>query len=72
MYKRQTFADARPPAVTVETHLLDFDGDLYDSILEVEFVRRLREERRFSDADSLSRQMTEDIDRARRVLREES
>jgi riboflavin kinase / FMN adenylyltransferase len=69
---RPTFADGRAPAVTVETHLLDFDGDLYDSILEVEFVRRLREERRFSDADSLGRQMTEDIDRARRVLREES
>jgi len=38
----------------------------------VEFVRRLREERRYPDRDSLTRQMSEDIDLARRVLREDS
>jgi riboflavin kinase/FMN adenylyltransferase len=69
---RPTFADGNPPTVTVETHLLDFEGDLYDSTLEVEFVRRLREERRYPDRDSLTRQMSEDIDLARRVLREDS
>jgi riboflavin kinase / FMN adenylyltransferase len=68
---RPTFADGNPPTVTVETHILDFDGDLYGAALEVEFVRRLREERRYPDLDSLTRQMTEDIDRTRRVLREE-
>ncbi len=40
--------------------------------LSVEFVRRLRDERAFPDRDSLSRQMTEDIEQARRVLQEES
>ncbi len=68
---RPTFADGNPPTVTVETHILDFDGDLYGATLEVEFVRRLREERRYPDLDSLALQMTEDIDQTRRVLREE-
>jgi riboflavin kinase / FMN adenylyltransferase len=68
---RPTFSDGRTPALTVEAHLLDFDGDLYDATLKVEFVRRLREERRFPDSDSLSRQMTEDIKQARRILQEE-
>jgi riboflavin kinase/FMN adenylyltransferase len=68
---RPTFSDGRTPALTVEAHLLDFDGDLYDATLKVEFVCRLREERRFPDSDSLSRQMTEDIKQARRILQEE-
>jgi riboflavin kinase/FMN adenylyltransferase len=69
---RPTFADGNPPAVTVETHLLDFDGDLYGTTLDVEFVRRLREERKYPDRDSLTRQMTEDVEQARRTLREEA
>jgi riboflavin kinase/FMN adenylyltransferase len=68
---RPTFANGNSPTVTVETHLLDFDGDLYGTTLEVEFVRRLREERRYPDRGSLARQMSEDIDQSRRVLREE-
>jgi riboflavin kinase/FMN adenylyltransferase len=67
---RPTFAEARPPAVTVETHLLDFDSDLYGTTLEVEFVRRMREERRYPDRDALARQMVADIDQAWHVLRE--
>lgn len=68
---RPTFSDGRPPFVTVETHLLDFDGDLYGTAMKLEFVRRLREERRYPDSDSLTRQMTEDLEHARRILREE-
>ena len=69
---RPTFADGRTPALTVEAHLLDFEGDLYDSTLKVEFVRQLREEHRFPDSDSLSRQMTKDIEQTRRILQEEA
>ncbi len=68
---RPTFSDERTAALTVEAHLLDFDGDLYEATLKVEFVRRLREERRFPDSDSLGRQMAEDIGKVRRILREE-
>jgi riboflavin kinase/FMN adenylyltransferase len=68
---RPTFADGTAPAATVETHLLDFDGDLYGSTLRVEFTARLRAELRFPGADALRVQMAKDIDKARRILREE-
>ena len=44
--RNPTFVDAG--AVSVEAHLLDFDGDLYDRRLRVEVVQHLRDERRFS------------------------
>jgi riboflavin kinase/FMN adenylyltransferase len=68
---RPTFANGSAPVVTVETHLLDSKEKLYDATLRVEFVRRIREERKFPSADALRRQMLEDIGQARRILREE-
>jgi riboflavin kinase/FMN adenylyltransferase len=66
---RPTFADASPaPASTLEVHLLDWSGDLYGSTLEVCFVRRLRDERKFQDGDALSRQIRADIAHAREVF----
>ena len=50
---------------TVEVHLLDFDGDLYGSTVTVEFVRRLREEKRFDSMDALRSQIGKDIEQAR-------
>jgi riboflavin kinase/FMN adenylyltransferase len=55
-------------ALSVEAHLLDFDGDLYGRTLRVFFFERLREERSFSGADALVRQVQDDIARARRML----
>ena len=52
----------------VETHILDFDQDIYGLDLVVEFVERLRDERRFEDLDDLIAQIERDIDRARHVL----
>jgi riboflavin kinase/FMN adenylyltransferase len=68
---RPTFDTGSEPAVTVETHLLDFHGDLYGSTLGVEFVACLRPERRFPDKDSLRAQMATDIEQVRRILQEE-
>lgn len=48
-----------------ETHLIDFEGDLYDKRLEVGFLGRLRSEQKFADADALHRQIREDVERAR-------
>ena len=53
------------PEVTVETFLLDFDGDLYDRRIRLEFFCRLRGEQRFPDALSLRDQIHRDIDHAR-------
>ncbi|HRF02377.1 MAG TPA: riboflavin biosynthesis protein RibF [Pirellulaceae bacterium] len=52
----------------VEAHLLDWSGDLYDRIVELEFVDRVRGTERFADAQSLVRQMTADIETVRRLL----
>lgn len=59
---RPTFAGQD---VTVETYLLDFDGDLYDQRLEVAFTHRLRDERRFPGPDALRAQIAADVEQAR-------
>ncbi len=53
---------------TVEAHLLDFRGDLYGQEMCVEFVERLRAERRFPNAAALCAQIVKDIARAREIL----
>jgi riboflavin kinase/FMN adenylyltransferase len=68
---RPTFANGSPPTVTVETHLLDFEGNLYDTPLTIELVDWIREERKFPSGDTLRGQMLEDIEQARRILGEE-
>lgn len=47
--------------VGVETHLLDFAEDVYDKVVTVEFLSRVREERKFSSLDALKEQMQNDI-----------
>lgn len=51
--------------VLLETHLLDFNGDLYGKRVEVEFHQKLREERRFSGIPELRTQIEKDITAAR-------
>lgn len=51
--------------VTVETFLLDFDGDLYDQRIRLEFFRHLRGEQRFADAEELKVQIHRDIAQTR-------
>ena len=54
--------------LSVEVHLLDFTGDLYGESVRLYFVERLREEKRFPNAEALVRQVDEDIRRSREVL----
>lgn len=65
--RRPTFDDQLEQPV-VETHLLDFEGDLYDQQLTLQFVDRLRDEVRFDSVDELLTQIGADIDAARDVL----
>src|SRR5215203_4002944 len=51
----------------VEAHLLDFEGDLYGRVVDVSFVRRIREERRFSGIDELKAQIQRDVEEARLI-----
>ena len=51
----------------VEAHLLDFEGDLYGRVVDVSFVKRIREERRFSGIDELKKQIERDVEEARLI-----
>jgi riboflavin kinase/FMN adenylyltransferase len=62
---RPTFETGR--GELIEAYILDFDGDLYGSELRLEFIARLRGERRFEDADSLIEQMRRDVEQAREI-----
>jgi len=52
----------------VEVFVLDFDDDLYDQFVEVQFIKRLREERKFENIAALIEQMKQDVAQAREVL----
>jgi riboflavin kinase / FMN adenylyltransferase len=52
----------------VETHLLDFDGDLYGQTLATDLLERIRPDARFDSLDDLIAQMQIDKAQARKVL----
>jgi riboflavin kinase/FMN adenylyltransferase len=55
-------------SVTVETHIMDFDRDIYGKPLTVSFVEYLRGELSFDTMDELAKQITKDVERAKRIL----
>jgi riboflavin kinase/FMN adenylyltransferase len=57
-------------SLTLEVHLLGFDGDLYGRRCAVSFVERLRDEMAFPSAEALAGQIRRDAERARAVLAE--
>ena len=63
---RPTFGDV--PAPVVETHVLNFDRDLYGAPVRLGFVQRLRDERRFEGVDALRAQIAADVQRARALF----
>lgn len=64
---RPTFEN-QPTAPQVEAHLLDFEGEIYGQELQLEFLSRLRDERRFPNVPALVEQIRRDIDLARQAL----
>jgi riboflavin kinase/FMN adenylyltransferase len=62
---RPTFRTGR--GLLVEAYLLDFEGDLYGRELRLDFLERLRGERRFDTVDALVEQMRSDVEDARRI-----
>jgi riboflavin kinase/FMN adenylyltransferase len=68
-----TNVGVRPQFVTgrgelIEAYLIDWEGDLYGRRIRVEFLRRLRGERRFPTVESLVEQMQADVDEARTIV----
>ena len=73
-YQSVTNVGVRPtieddPAVSVESHLFDFEGDIYGRDARIDFVRFLRGERKFDGLDALKAQIARDCDDAREALR---
>jgi riboflavin kinase / FMN adenylyltransferase len=67
-----TNVGVRPMFVTgrgelIEAFLVDFEGDLYGAELRVEFLKRLRGEKRFDSVDALIEQMGRDVEEARAI-----
>ena len=54
--------------LTVETHLLDFQGDLYGREIVLHFVEHLRGEKRFASPEELASQIGQDVSQARELL----
>jgi riboflavin kinase / FMN adenylyltransferase len=63
---RPTFGDGGRRLL--EVHVFDFSDDLYGSVLDVDFVQRLRDEERFDNIEGLVAQMDIDATQAREVL----
>jgi len=53
----------------VEAHILDFDRDLYDQEVKLEFVERLRDELKFDGVEALLKKIDEDIAQTRDILK---
>jgi riboflavin kinase / FMN adenylyltransferase len=60
---RPTFVTGR--GELIEAYLLDFSGDLYETRLQIAFLKRLRGEKRFDSVETLIEQMAHDVDAAR-------
>ena len=60
---RPTFENEVEPSV--ETFVLDFDGDLYGDVLRIRFLHRIRDERKFNGIDELKAQINKDLNRTK-------
>lgn len=59
---RPTFETGSEPSV--ETFVMNWDGDLYGDVIRVRFLYRLRNEQKFNSVEALKAQITKDVDRA--------
>lgn len=65
---RPTVDSDRKP--TLEAHVIGFNGDLYEKEVKVELLRKLRDEKRFSDVNELKEQVFRDIENAKNYFQE--
>jgi riboflavin kinase/FMN adenylyltransferase len=54
---------------SVETHILDFNDDIYDRNIEVFFIAKIREEKKFNSKEELMVQIDRDVLKAREFFR---
>ena len=54
--------------ISIEVHLFDFDGDLYDQKITIELIKRIRDEQKFSSVENLTLQLEKDKISAQQFL----
>jgi len=54
--------------INVEAYLLDFEQDIYDVVVKLEFVSRLRDELKFDSVDALLKEIRRDVAKTRKLL----
>lgn len=64
---RPTFYNT-PSTKTVEAYILDWDEDIYEKTVTLEFVRKLRDEIQYKDRQALIEQMQKDIKSTREII----
>ena len=52
----------------IETHLFDFNTDIYGEVLEIQFLHKLRDEKKFSTVNELINQIKTDVEKAKNFL----
>lgn len=65
---KPTVSDKTSAIRTIETHILDFNADLYGSEFTIEFIKYLRPEQKFASFEALKDQINRDITTARKVV----
>ena len=53
---------------TVEVYVLDYHGDLYEHEMKIDIIERLRDEKKFNNAEELKKQIAEDVKQGRAIL----
>ena len=66
---KPTFKEKNNLVETIEVHILDFEGDIYDKDLEIIFLKKLRDERRFPSTKELIEQINKDEKDAREYIK---
>ncbi len=65
---RPTFAEDNPQKPILELHIMDFDQDLYGLDIEIFFVAKIRNEKKFSSVTALRKQISTDVTKAQTIL----
>ena len=47
-------------SLTVETHILGFDGDIYGKNIEILFLKKVRDDKKFESLEALKKQLSDD------------
>jgi riboflavin kinase/FMN adenylyltransferase len=62
---RPTFNGNKP---RLEVHIFDFDQNIYGKLIKVEFIKKIRDEKKFADVDELKNQIKQDIVEVRKIF----